>query len=463
MHHFVRLIEGIVDTAFIFIEKFLGALFSWIFPHGLPKKKSGYGATFGDPKHILKRVHKGFCLTGQRSLSVKDSYTNTILVGATGSGKSSVVFIPSLLRMNSSFIVHDPSGELAQLATPCLIRRGYTIKTLNFADPEKSDHYNPLYRANSTSEINKVASLVIRTTLGGVKGDPFWNLQATALLSLLITLVKGEDRDRQNFRHVRHYLNQLSSDDAFITRKIAGVNDLTLRAEFGTFQAYDDKVKAGIIATVSSALHIFTDDAVAEVTSHDTLSLPDMRLKRTALFIQNPVTDQAYYAMLSSLFFEQLFGELLSRLPQPWHHDVFCLIDETGVLYLPSLGNVIANIRKYRAGIMAGVQSLAQLYHLYGHHEARTIINNCFAKMYFTGQSGAMAEELEQTLGRYQYDDDKGRTHIRPLITRDEIRTLKRNQALLIAGNHPAILLKLTPYYQQRGLVALTKLPRNHS
>ncbi|MDW3651018.1 MAG: type IV secretory system conjugative DNA transfer family protein [Bacteroidia bacterium] len=458
MHHILRLIEGIVDTAFFFVEKFFEALFTWIFPNGLPKKKQGYGASFGSPKSLLKRNLKGFCLTGEKSLSVEDSYKNSLLIGSTGSGKSSVVFVPSLLRMNASYICHDPSGELAQLTTPALKRRGYIIKTLNFADPKHSDRFNPLYRARSSSDINKVSSLVIRTALGGVKGDPFWNLQATALLTLLITLVKAEVRERQTFRQVRHYLNQLSGDEAFFTRKVEASDNLSLRAEFKTFQAYDNKVKAGIIATVSSALHIFTDEAVAEVTNHDTIALHEFRLKKTVLFIQNPVTDQAYYAMLSSLFFEQLFGELLVRMPQPWHQDVFCLIDEAGVLYLPSLGNVISNVRKYRAGILLGIQQMSQLVHNFGPYEASTIAGNCFAKLYFTGQSGRSSEELEQRLGRYQYEDNQGRTQTRPLITRDEVRTMKQNQGLLMAGNYPPMLLNLKPYYQQRGLLALTQL-----
>ncbi|MEM6342696.1 MAG: type IV secretory system conjugative DNA transfer family protein [Bacteroidota bacterium] len=459
MRQLFRLIEGLLETVFITLERTLESLFTLVFPSGLPKRKSGYSARFASPHPLLKRSHRGFCLTGTHCLSVADAYRNALVIGATGSGKSSVIYIPSLLKLKGSTIVHDPSGELAKKVSPYLLRQGYTIKTLNFAHPDQSDRYNPLYRVATSSDINKVSSLVIRTALGGVKGDPFWNLQATALLTLLITLVKAEAEDRQTFLQVRYYLNQLSGDEAWFTRKVKASDTLGLRAEYATFQAYDAKVKAGIIATVSSALQLFTDEAVAEVTSYDTIALHEFRVKKTALFIQNPITDQSYYSVLASLFFEQLFAELLARLPQPWHHDVFCLIDEAGVLYLPSLGNVISNVRKYRSGILAAIQSPSQMYQLYGQHEAETIIHNCFAKLYLPGQAPDTTIALEQALGRYAYEDDQGGTHHRPLMTRDEIRTMKKNQALLIAGNYPPMQVDLKPYYQQRGLLALTQLP----
>jgi type IV secretory pathway TraG/TraD family ATPase VirD4 len=87
--------------------------------------------------------------------------------------------------------------------------------------------------------------------------------------------------------------------------------------------------------------------------------------------------------------------------------------------------------------------------HLYGNFNAGAIKSNCFAKMYFTGQSLETTKELEQTLGRYEYEEEKGKKVIRPLMTNDEIRTMDSNSALLICGNNKPIIAKLKPYYKR--------------
>ena len=95
------------------------------------------------------------------------------------------------------------------------------------------------------------------------------------------------------------------------------------------------------------------------------------------------------------------------------------------------------------------VQDFAQLVHHYGKHDADAIKSNCFAKMYFTGQSHEMTKELEQTLGKFEYEDEQGKKIVRSLMTNDEIRTMKSSRALLICGNNPPVIGRLKPYYKR--------------
>src|SRR5260221_10067128 len=99
----IEILEGIFKFAFEFFEVVIS---------GIPKKSKGYNAEFATAGILLSRREYGFCLTGKRNLSVKDSFQNALVIGGTGTGKSSVVLIPSLFTMKGSFIVHDPSGEL---------------------------------------------------------------------------------------------------------------------------------------------------------------------------------------------------------------------------------------------------------------------------------------------------------------------------------------------------------------
>lgn len=340
-----------------------------------------------------------------------------------------------------------------------LEQRGYEIKVLNFSNPESSSGYNPLSRANTSSDIQKVASLLIENAMGGKGKDPFWNTQAVALLTLLITILKKQEGEFQNLYNVRQLLNLLGSNPEKVDALFSRHADEILFAEYKSFIAYDDKVVNGVIATCKAALQVFNDESVAKVTSFDSISFQDFRSRPVALFIQNSIADQKYYSVLTSIFFEQFFNFVLSRFSKQNEQDIFLLIDEASSLNLPTLPLAVANVRKHNAGIMLLVQDFSQLVHQYGRYDADAIKSNCFAKMYFTGQSLETTKELEQTLGRFEYEDDNGKKVIRPLMTNDEIRTMKTSRALLICGNNPPIMARLRPYYKNGNYRAFSTLP----
>ena len=414
----------------------------------IPAKKEGYNAKFAWQGKVLSSMNYGFCLTGRKNLSVKNSYQNSLIIGGTGTGKSSVVIIPSLFSMKGSFVVHDPSGELYAKSSGYLKQKGYEIKVLNFANPENSSGYNPLIRAKNSSDIQKVSSMLVENALGGKTKDPFWNTQATSLLSMLVTILKKQEPEYQNLYNVRQLLNRLGGSPESVDSLFSKYADDILFAEYKSFIAYDEKVVSGVIATCKAALNIFNDDAVSKITAFDNLNFMDFRSKPTALFIQNSVADQKYYSVLTSIFFEQFFSFLLSRFPSVSENDIFLLIDEASSLNLPTLTLAVANVRKHRAGIMLLVQDFNQLVHHYGKYDSEGIKSNCFAKMYFTGTSLETSKELEQTLGQFQYEDKKKRTVVRPLMTNDEIRTMKENRALLICGHYRPVVARLKPYYK---------------
>jgi type IV secretion system protein VirD4 len=412
------------------------------------------------PSHkLLKKKAKGFCLNGTHNLTPTHSYRNAMVIGGTGTGKSATVLIPSLFSMKGSFVIHDPSGELYAKTAGQLSRQGYQLHRINFSQPAISAGYNPLSRIQSITEINKTASLIIRTAMGGHNSDAFWNSQATALLSILIQLVKYQKPQFQHLTTVKYMLQTLGAEPETILKLIIQSQNQALQSELKAFLAYDEKVKAGVIATCLSALQLLKDPQIGAVTSFDSLSFAELRRQPTAIFLQNPTADQAYYRVLTSLFLEQLISFMLSRIPGKKEQPIFCLIDEASSLFLPSLSVAVANVRKYRCGILLALQDFNQLIETYGRLEAETIRSNCFAKMYFGGQSLETARALESMLGEIKLKHEDGREEVRPLITRDEIRTLDQKKALLVCGNIQPMILKLRPYYRQRKYRKLSQLP----
>ena len=203
------------------ITQFFEILFE-IIEGAFSKDNKEYKASFASSGILLSRYNYGFCLTGNKSLTRKSSYQNAIVIGGTGTGKSSVVLIPSLFKMRGSFIIHDPSGELYSKSAGYLKQKGYRIKVLNFTNPNKSSGYNPLMRIKNTSDIQKVASMLVDTSLGKGK-DPFWTIQAISLLSMLITILKTQESEYQNLYNVRQLLNRLGGDPQSVDTSIQRV------------------------------------------------------------------------------------------------------------------------------------------------------------------------------------------------------------------------------------------------
>jgi type IV secretion system protein VirD4 len=457
----MKLIIQLFELLFILLENLIKALFELVeyIVSGIPKKNYGFKAEFGREGSLLSPGEKGFCLTGKKSLSIKNSYQNALVVGGTGTGKSSIVLLPSLYTMQGSFIIHDPSGELYAKSAGFLEQKGYEIKRLHFSAPDVSSGYNPLQRAHSSSDIQKVAALLVENALGKGSKDPFWNTQSVALLSMLISILKTQQEKYRTLYNVRLLLNHLGANPEKTDKLFADFAGETLYTEYKSFLAYDEKVINGVIATAKAALQIFSDEAVAKVTGFDSIDFADFRNRPTALFIQNSVADQKYYSALTSIFFEQFFAYVLSRFPEEGEQDIFFLIDECSSLRLPTLQLAVANVRKHRSGIMLIVQDFNQLIHHYGRYEAEAIRSNCFAKLFFTGQGLETAKDLEATLGRFEYKDKEGRKNIRSLMTSDEIRTMRADRALLICGHHAPVFAKLYPYYENRQLCSFSEIP----
>lgn len=452
------LITQLLEGVFKLIFELLALVFS-IF-----SKKKGNNADFATEGSLLSRWNYGFSLTGRKQITLKDSYMNVLIVGTTGSGKTQVSLLSSIFSTRGSFIVHDPSSENFAKSAGHLKIKGCDVKVLHFSKPEISAGFNPMSRAKTSSEIQKLSSMLVRASLAGGKEDPFWTSQATSLLAILIAILKTQPEEYQNLFNVRMLLNQLNAKsdeeesnpvDALFSRHA----DLVLYNEYKSVIALDDKLLSSIIATCKSALTIFADESVARITSHDTIDFSAFRKKQTVLYLQNSISDQKYYSVLTSIFFEQLTNYLLSRFPEDNEQSIYLLIDEFSSLRVPVFPLAFANVRKHRAGIMAIVQDFNQIVNAYGKADAEAIRANCFSKVYFGGSSLETTRELEQILGKYDYTNDQGKKQTRPLLTNDEIRMLKQNRALLICGAYAPILARVRPAYKSRRYRAYMALP----
>lgn len=125
-------------------------------------------------RRFLAPAHGGLVLGPQQRLSLKDSFTNLVLVAPTGSGKTTRYVIPNVLLAEGSVVVTDPSGEIFQATAGHLAERGFAVETLRPADLARSHRFNPLAYWRTPQELRRLAT-ILATAVSGPHSDPFWS------------------------------------------------------------------------------------------------------------------------------------------------------------------------------------------------------------------------------------------------------------------------------------------------
>lgn len=429
----------------------------------ISEKDHSLNAEFERETKLLSASYKGFSVTGQKHLSVKDSQNNMMIVSPSGGGKTTTVVYPSCFNIQSSIIINDPSGELYKTKN-YFLHQGFNVKTLDFGNPHNSIYYNPMHRIRSNADVNKVAHMLVRSTTKGEKD--FWNNKAVETIALVINfLLQNFTKQNQNLANVFHLLELMQGELETIDKLFAEKASEKLWQKYKSLMGNSENTKASIISSAQASVSFIGDDPIlSQLTSTDTFDFASMRSEKTVLFLKCPLGDMSYYSTLLSIFFEQFFAEIFTELPTDEDDHIFVIIDELSSLYLPNLANIISNVRKFKIPILGVLQSENQLYNNYGEYNAKTILNNCATKVYFTGLTDE-CNRLEKILGQYTYEDkETGSKRTRSLMTVDEIRTMPKDRVLIIPSGMRPIYAKTTPYYKQRKLVKYLNLkaPENY-
>lgn len=412
-------------------------------------QENDYKACFGNPSKYFGYFNKGFAI-GSRALTQSQSHSHFFVSGASGSGKSVSIAIPSIValaRGKSTIIINDISGELWNYTSQYLADKGYEILRLNFSDSKYSESFNPLLSCNTISDIQKVAMMVVRNSLGESKSDPFWEQSAIMLISLFIRLqVFHLDKEYCTLHNTLLLIQKFATEGEACDRLIAKTNDEDLLAEYKAFLVSGQKTLQSIIATARTALHIFCDTEVQKTTAKNTIDFTMLRQKPTAIFLNSPLKDLEYLKPLTALFIQSLFNFVLARLPNKTDkHDIFFLIDEFPSYTFPGITVTICNLRKY-AGMCIIMQDDSALTARYGQADANQIKTNCSVQCYLKGSPLRVCKELSQTLGNYTYTDEKGVKRTRELMTADEIRMT--DACITIINNQPPLKFVPTPFYK---------------
>lgn len=369
---------------------------------------------------------------------------HVLLVGPTGCGKTTSHIIPSLLRMDGSFVIVDYKGNMRRKLNGYFLEKGYEVKQIDFVDVTKSAYYNPLRYITTEQDITRVAEILTTSVKGG--NDPFWEKSATMLLRSLISIVVNENMpEKRNMRSLIDLIDRINISELdgktvsdSLTKYVEeliknGRNYRGLKDYLSVENCAVDTYRS-IVVTLKTALGKFMADCVLDMTETDETNIESMATKKTALFIRVSDTDRSMDE-LATLLFTQLFQQLCSyadkmcedndnRLPLAVH---FVFDDFATGCPIPDFDRIISNIRSRNMTVMLGIQSMQQLNMLYKDN-GKIIFDNCDNRVFF---SSINPEVIEAASKISNFSEERIRN-----MKLDEVLVVRRGEKPVLAKRH---------------------------
>lgn len=420
------------------------------------------------------------------------SNMNMLVIGGSGSYKTTSVLTPNLLLAGMTNVILDIKGDLLRKHGNYLKEHGVKVKSFNLINPEESDRYNPMqYLQKETDVIRLITNMQASVKPPDAqKGDPFWDdgvalyLQAMFFhewltakeenrkptLNNILKLVNmeskhvgdGEEDDKTELQLEMDRLAELHGDD------YPPVRDYRKLKEGAT------ETVRSIIIMVNAMLRLCETSALKRLFEDDDIDIPSLGLgvdgnpnKKTALFLVMPDNDQSFNFLIS-MFYTQLFDVLIRIADHKCHGSlpihVRLWADEFYAGPKPTNTEVLmGTIRSRNLSIVPILQSIAQIKAVFPQEKWEVFLDNCAVMIYLGSGPAAFSthEYISKLLGEMTIDTrndgvttgSHGSSSLnnqragRGLMTPGEVKRLERKKCLIfMEGQYPILDWKNLPF-----------------
>lgn len=333
---------------------------------------------------------------------------NDLIVGPSGAGKTRNYVKPNLLQCalqgGESLVIADTKGSLIREVGPVLAAHGYKVINLDLTElMNNTVGYNPLdyvrydsaHKKYNEQDILTLAACLIPVE---TEKDPFWDhsaqLYLAALLGYALEALPQEEHNLESvcrLYQVMEHKNFYKLFQELVEENPHSFAVDTYRMTSGNNVA--DKTYACIkMFMVKSLLPLSFDGPRHLYSQKERIDFRSLGREQTAIFLTISDTDRSM-DKIANVFYTQALHTLIesadkdyrpdNRLPVPVR---FILDDFATNVVIPDFDGIISIIRSREVYVSLIIQSINQLYALYGNDKGKTIINNCDNCLYLGGQ-----------------------------------------------------------------------------
>ena len=397
---------------------------------------------------------------------------NVLIVGGSGSGKSSSYTIPNAHQMLGSYVFTDPKGEIYDKTAGFLKKNGYEIKLLNLVNPTSSDSYNPLQHIKNEIDVDIIANTIVKgQNAEGSASDPYWDNMAELLLKALIYyLIAARPPKEQNLASCAELVRAANNNGGsnLLTELMSQLPyDHPARMNYKSVEIASDKTYSSILSTLQSKLGKFDSKEIADLTSTNTIDFDEIVTRKTALYVVSSDTHGAYDFLLT-IFFSQMIQQMYDfadknggKLPIK----TFFILDEfANIGQVPDFDKKISTSRSRGISFSVILQNLDQLKAIY-EKSYETIIGNCDTHVFLGSNSFATVEYFSKELGEKTISHNSKSTNrnnvdvrtgfsesdqimARALMTPDELRRMDNNECIIFEKGLKPIKAKKFWYFK---------------
>jgi type IV secretory pathway TraG/TraD family ATPase VirD4 len=376
------------------------------------------------------------------------------MIAPCESGKSRRFNMPNVNRLtNSSIICTDPSGEIER--TCKTNKKKYILNPFS----DNSIGYDPLKNCRSEFEVRKITKVILLNGMNvnsdknksGNQQD--WVGMATPLLSSYMLM--NYHTKKYTFSQLIQNICTLNIEPVIAERDKEGkpikifrsiqqeIFESGIESAIIEFQSFKQVMGASqtlssIRIVMNSCLQLFLDKNVNKIFEKENIDISKLRTEESIIYIQVPEHHADYFSPLVATFLTQTFDYYLENDGL----QLYYLFDElANIGIIPSFSKLLSTARKHSISINGAIQSLNQLYELYGELSAK-VLNELFQTLLICGGLRDSASYISDILGTCDIIENET-IQTKPLMTADEIRRLEKDKMLIICKNKRPVIDKM--------------------
>jgi type IV secretion system protein VirD4 len=411
------------------------------------------------------------------------------LVGPSRSGKTTAV-VSGVLEWRGPAVLSSVKDDLLRVTAGHRAEVG----SVEVFDPTNTTGlataiWSPLRQAGTTLGAQRAARALVEAAPKGSNVDggvDFWMAQAEQLLAGLLFVAHHANKDMGKVcewvlvqdrpgewgaGEVKAAIDNLTTDDRDEVRLAASEASRFLASLWDD----DDRTRSSVYATARTVVWPWAEPGVAESSRGAGIDLDWLVGGPNTLYLCAPIEDQARLAPAFGGCLNDLIRQIYLRVAstgKPLDPPLLLVIDEAGNTPLRSLPEYASTLAGLGVLLVTVWQSLAQIEATYG-RQSGTILSNHLSKVFYAGLSDPDSqryvasvlgdEEVETSSRSAELQGGRGSMQLstvrNPLAPAHVLRQMLPGDALLLHGTLPPVHLRTRPYYRDRRLAPLARLP----